>query len=320
MEKAQTLPLYDFLRFLAITLVCLIGGLYLPLLGILLIIFTPTPLVLLVFRQGWKMGFMLLAFLVILLSMVSSAWYGMVFFVLFGGTGLILAHCFDTGYSKEKTLMMGFAANALIVACFFIILSVFSGSNINELISSQIDYNVAESIRVYEAMKIGKEQIAIFRNSAQVFKGFFLNAYTGLYGAFTTLLVLFNFLFSRKILSRLGIATHDTSPFSELFFPDTWVWGAIAGGLLWAFASDPWNILGMNLSIVFITVYGLQGFSILFFFMKKSPMSRLAKWALAFLLMVQPLLLFLVSAVGVFDTWFDFRKLKQKNRLDELIT
>jgi hypothetical protein len=36
--------------------------------------------------------------------------------------------------------------------------------------------------------------------------------------------------------------------------------------------------------------------------------------------MVQPLLIIIVSGVGVFDTWFDFRKLKQKNRLEKLIT
>jgi uncharacterized protein YybS (DUF2232 family) len=318
MDEARSKPIYDFLRFLAITLGCLIGGLYLPLVGIILIIFLPTPPLLLIFRQGWNMGLFLIGIIITFLSFLYSPWYGIIYFVLFGGSALILAYCFDIGYTKEKTLAAGFIVNSLILICFIVIFTLFSGSSLEELLSKQIDYNISESIRVYEAMKLGKEQIAVLRQSAGLFKTFFINAYAGLYGAFTTLVILFNFLFSRKILSRLGIIVPDSSPYTELSFPDKWVWGAIAGGLLWAFGDKTWNILGINLSIIFITVYGIQGFSILFFFINKSHLSRLAKWILLFLFIVQPLLIIVVSGVGVFDTWFDFRKIKQKNFLNKL--
>ena len=320
MEKERVIPFYDFFRFLAITLGCLVGGLYLPLLGIILLIFIPTPTILLIFRQGWNMGLLLVGTVVMFLSLAISGWYGIIFFVLFGGTGLILAYCFDIGCSKEKTIVVGFAVNVLVVACVLIFLNVSSGSNIEKLVSGQIDYNISESVKVYESMKLGKEQIVVLRQSAEVFKTFFLNAYIGLYGAFTILLVLFNFLFSRKILSRLGIMISDTDPFTDLSFPDTWVWGAISGGILWILGSGFWNILGMNLSIISFTVYGLQGIAILFFFINKSHMARMAKWVLLFLFFVQPLLILLVSAIGVFDTWIDFRKVKQRNLLKKLTT
>lgn len=318
MDGAQSKPIYDFFRFLAITLGCLMGGLYLPLVGIILIIFLPTPPLLLIFRQGWNMGLFLVAVIITFLSLLYSPWYGIIYFVLFGGSALSLAYCFDMGYTKEKTLAACFIVNALILICFLFIFTLFSGSNIENFLSKQIDYNITESIRVYEAMKLGKEQIAILRQSAKLFKTFFINAYAGLYGAFTTLIILFNFLFSRKILLRLGIIVPDSSPYTRLSFPDRWVWGSIAGGLLWAFGDNSWNIIGMNLSIFFITVYGVQGVAILFFFINKSHLSRLAKWILLFLFMVQPLLVMLVSGVGVFDTWFDFRKIKQKNFLNKL--
>jgi len=318
MDEARSKPVYDFLRFLAITLGCLIGGLYLPLVGIILIIFLPTPPLLLIFRQGWNMGLCLIAIIIAFMSLLYSPWYGIVYFVLFGGSALSLAYCFDMGYTKERTLAACFIVNALILICFLIIFTLFSGSNIEAFLSRQIDYIFSEQIKLYKAMKVGKEQIAILRQSGALFKTFVINAYAGLYGAFTTLIVLFNFLFSRKVLSRLGIVVPDTSPYTRLSFPDRWVWGAIAGGLLWAFGDNSWNIIGLNLSIFFITVYGVQGVAILFFFINKSQLSRLAKWFLLFLFMVQPSLIILISGVGVFDTWFDFRKIKQKNFLNKL--
>lgn len=320
MEKESIASFYDFLRFLGLTLACMLLGFSLPFLGIVLIVFIPTPSILLIFRQGWRMGFLLMGTLVLLLSVLTSPSLGALFFVLFGGTGLIVAYCFDRGYSKETTLFIGIAGDVLLAGFFLFILATFNGLNVNELIAIQIDHNIAESLKLYETMKFGAEQIAVLRQSSEVLKTFFLNSYTGLYGVFATFMVLFNYLFSRNVLKRLGILVSDESPFTEYSFPDMLVWGVILGGGLWTLGGDPLNILGLNLSIFFIAIYGIQGFAILFFYINKTKLSKFAKVVLLFLSAMLPLILLLIALLGVFDTWFDFRKLKQKKLLEKIIT
>ncbi|MBI2980788.1 MAG: DUF2232 domain-containing protein [Deltaproteobacteria bacterium] len=94
------------------------------------------------------------------------------------------------------------------------------------------------------------------------------------------------------------------------------IWGPIGLGLFYLLgqffpALDPFSWITLNLLIVVGTLYFFQGLSIFLFFLKKwlTPFMRMA---VLFLMMtfLQPLALFLVL-VGLFDFWFDFRKLKK---------
>ncbi|HEB13122.1 MAG TPA: DUF2232 domain-containing protein, partial [Actinobacteria bacterium] len=66
---------------------------------------------------------------------------------------------------------------------------------------------------------------------------------------------------------------------------------------------------GLNLLMVFGTLYFVQGFAVVYFFLDKRSMNSLARSAVILLAIFIQVLFQGVSWLGVFDTWFDFRKL-----------
>jgi uncharacterized protein YybS (DUF2232 family) len=86
----------------------------------------------------------------------------------------------------------------------------------------------------------------------------------------------------------------------------------IAAGFAVAFSSGLPRVVGLNLLVVFLPIYFLQGLAVVtFFFQKKgvSPVLRTLGYALIALLNPMPML---ITAIGVFDMWADFRKPRMK--------
>jgi len=67
--------------------------------------------------------------------------------------------------------------------------------------------------------------------------------------------------------------------------------------------------VGLNLLLVFGTLYLVQGLAVINFFMDQRSMNSLARGAVVLLAIFIQVLFQGISWLGVFDTWFDFRKL-----------
>jgi uncharacterized protein YybS (DUF2232 family) len=101
-------------------------------------------------------------------------------------------------------------------------------------------------------------------------------------------------------------------PFARWSVWEYLVWPLIAAGFAVAFSSGLPRVVGLNLLVVFLPIYFLQGLAVVtFFFQKKgvSPVLRTLGYALIALLNPMPML---ITAIGVFDMWADFRKPRMK--------
>lgn len=100
--------------------------------------------------------------------------------------------------------------------------------------------------------------------------------------------------------------------------PEWLVWMLIAPGFLTVFGSyipvEPLNTIALDLFLVVLAVYFCQGLAIMAFYFKVLAMPPLARGLIYFVTIVQPILVALVCAAGVFDLWIDFRRLKPPSR------
>ena len=90
--------------------------------------------------------------------------------------------------------------------------------------------------------------------------------------------------------------------------PEQLVWVLILSGFIVAFADGPLATVALNLLVILLPVYFLQGLAVIdCFFRRKafSPVIRTIGYLL--LTLVNPLPM-LVTGIGVFDLWADFRK------------
>ena len=99
--------------------------------------------------------------------------------------------------------------------------------------------------------------------------------------------------------------------FPEWKSPEWLVWILIASGFLVAFGEGIAGTFALNLLVILLPVYFLQGLAVIdCFFRRKafSPIIRTVGYLLVTLVNPLPMV---VTGIGVFDLWADFRKPKE---------
>lgn len=79
-----------------------------------------------------------------------------------------------------------------------------------------------------------------------------------------------------------------------------------------AYGKDIVFKIGFNLMAVFSYVFLVQGLSVGWFFMEKYKVSGPLRYLIAFFMMFTRLISQIVVWAGLFDGWFDFRKIRSR--------
>ncbi len=100
--------------------------------------------------------------------------------------------------------------------------------------------------------------------------------------------------------------------FAEWKAPEILVWFLIASGFIVVLTGGALQTIAMNLLVVLLPVYFLQGLAVIDCFFRRKALSPLLR-VLGYILvtLVNPLPLF-VAGIGVFDLWIDFRKPREQ--------
>jgi len=307
----------EFVFWLVVVSLALIVGFYVPMLGLATAGVLAAPLVLFTISYGTWMGVSLLLTIAVLLGLLFGNTAGIGFLCEFGILSQALVFGFRRKFKQEKIILTGFAFTVLAVILLVAgTTSLSPGGSLSSQIKLQIEESISETLQAYDTMEIEQEQKKVFQQAAVVVKAFMLKAYGGVYASITLLIVVANCFASKLLLTRRGYNLADPSPFRKLVLPEFLVWGFIISATFTALTSLSLvnstfiQLLGLNLTLVFATFYLVQGLAILVFWGKRSRLPTALKWLGLFLLIVQPFFLLLISVVGLFDIWFDLRKLK----------
>ncbi len=89
--------------------------------------------------------------------------------------------------------------------------------------------------------------------------------------------------------------------------PDWMVGFFIIAGFFILVNYDAIRILGLNLMIVVSQIYFFQGLAIVAAFLTGYNWSKVVRWVIYILILSQIYIMIAVTALGLFDTWFNFR-------------
>ncbi|HQP30702.1 MAG TPA: DUF2232 domain-containing protein [Deltaproteobacteria bacterium] len=120
----------------------------------------------------------------------------------------------------------------------------------------------------------------------------------------------FAFLFWANLLMVVGIEKRPD--LKNWRTPDSVVALFILAGACTLVASPVVQTLGVNLLILVSIAYFFQGFSIVAYYLSEHQWSRVLRWAIYLLILSQFYIIILTAALGLFDTWFYFRKRIQR--------
>ena len=284
-----------------------LAGTTIPIAGVFFALLTPLPLILLGVRQG--RGAALLGMLGVGASLAllqGRGGYVWIFSLEFGLTALVLAEAIRREWTPETSVAAGSVA---VIGSSLLGLFILSrgGGGVMAYFLGQIDVALQEAMALYSKMGFAPEESGAISAAAQQLQRFLLATAPGLFIAVALLTTSANYFLARTGLTRVSTPPGSDSGFAWKM-PDALVWVFIASAALFLSGLPIVKQIGLNGLVVMMTLYFLQGLAIAAFWIRRLKLPAFVRVLGVVLLLLQPLLLLLLTGVGLFDIWFAFRR------------
>lgn len=272
------------------------------------LVFVPAPLIWAYRRSGAFLGrvavLLALAAAWLLGNTLLPATASGVNFLYYAAIAAAAGEVLAKGWKEEPALIGAVTAALVVLGGFALVMGPLSGQGIGEFIRGQVDPEIDALMNIYRESGMDPATLKLL---GSIFKGLVKLA-PGILAAASLLLVWANLLVSR-------IGHPPPAPESSLTrwrAPEALVWLFIASVVM-VVAAEGWLFwLGANLLIAFSAVYLLQGIAVLAFWLQKKEIPRPARAAIYTAVVLMELVLLLLVAAGLFDMWFDFRRLNKR--------
>ena len=292
-------------------------GLYLaaamfPIFGVLVSAVVPLPVLYIRASYGRKPALILLASAILVIALVAAIWAGAVsimFFLQLTVTGFIMGEIWDRALPMDRAMTLSVAASVGISLVLLLFASVSDGVGPVELLRNDLRKNLEVTLQLYSSlgMSVGSEQD--FSELAQKMAGKILEVLPAIVIMGSSFLVWINLLLCNRMVGARSQETRRWEDLTTWQAPERLVWAVVVFGFGALLPVSAIKIIAVNCLFLIALVYFFQGISITAYFFKSKGVPTFVRGMLYVLIVIQQLLTLLVAALGLFDTWFDFRKL-----------
>lgn len=298
---------------IVITALMIASAVHLPLIGFISLPLIPLPALFYRLKLGRQPGLMVASgaamACAVLLGRISLDLF---FFIGLVATGYALGELFERRVSIERALLVASGSNLAITIAGMFFLSALAGTGVIEFISTYINRNLTLTLDFYRTAGLPSETIDFISGAMERIEYVLVRLLPGMMAAAALLLTWSTLLLARPLLLARQLVIPDFGPLVLWRAPEKMVWVLIACGLLLLLPAKDLKILGLNGLMVSMVIYFFQGIAIVAFFFERRRFPRPLRVLLYSLLALQQFLLLLVVVVGLFDLWFNFRKLDNK--------
>jgi uncharacterized protein YybS (DUF2232 family) len=282
-----------------------LAGTTIPVAGVFFAILTPLPLILLSARLGRATALLGVLAVGLCLAFLLGRGYAWIFYLEFGLPALVLAEAIRREWAPELSVGAG---SLVVIAGSLLALFILSrGSGVTAYLLGQIDVALQEAMALYSRIGFAPEESGALSATVQQLQKFLLETSPGLFIAVALLTTSVNYFLARTGSSRASTNSGADTGFAWKM-PDALVWVFIASAALLLSGLPIVKQVGMNGLVVMMTLYFLQGLAIAAFWIRRLKLPAFVRVLGVLLLLLQPLLLLLLTGVGLFDIWFPFRR------------
>jgi uncharacterized protein YybS (DUF2232 family) len=304
---------FDIAKGSAASLALFIAYILLMFAGPLTGIFAPFPVLYYTLKSGRGVGAAIILIATLVLFGISPAG-ALIYLLQCGLFSVLLAEFLARGNGAAKSIAWTVAINVLVIVVFAVSYALWQGVDLNGLILKGINNSLIQTETYYKNSGLGSDELEVLRIGLRQAADFVGKAYPSLLvvciGAFAGL----NLLLLKKSIHRLPrqLSLGDFCRFKN---PDKLIWVLIVSGFALLTRNDLVTRTALNILIVLISLYFVQGLAIAAHFFKRFQVPRFITYLFYALLIVQPYLTAVVAAVGLFDLWCDFRAPKKQENL-----
>jgi len=301
-----------FFLALASTLLLLVSGVILPAAGVIFIPFVPQPVLSFGLKYGARLGMGILFGALLILWVLAGEALAFVYAVFAIMTGLLF---WLLGRLRSVEYLVTGVAAAMLSAAGGLLLYFYGswGAVIQDFRGSLMDH-LTTALRVHEKLGFPQESLNLFRETIPEIVEQMLQLLPGLLFVSLCLIVLLNILFLCRRFPDRRAQWLSIETFREWKCPEHVIWPFVASGfVLFVPAGDALTIFAVNILLITAVCYFIQGLAVVAYFFHKNNVPRFLRSATYILIIFQQMFTVLVAALGLFDLWGDFRRLKNKN-------
>lgn len=300
----------DLLLGAALTLSLFLAGVTLPILGLAVGLLTPVPIAYYFRKVGRGYGALMLGAVVVLVASVAGREVAVFFIAEFAAMGIALSESVRMKLSIGKGSLLPAMVSLAGSAVLLLTLSSNVDKPLTEMIEEQINRNVKETVELYKKSGLSDEQVEGLIGFSGKIEALILKTFPSLLFVSTLFVSLLNLLILKRLLKKRGIEEYQVE-LANWRSPEFLVWVLIAGGGLLLLKDERAATVGLNLLIVTGCLYLFQGLAITAFYFKKMETPLFLRVLGYLLIFFQQIFTILVIGLGLFDLWFDFRRLKK---------
>lgn len=281
---------------------------YVPIVGMFVSLLAPTPVLLGALRYGSRRGLLVLLLSTVALTLLLGVHHSLLFFSEYGVMAIVMAEALRRRQSVETTLLVATGA-ALLMSGLVIAAFLWSAQLDLGAVRQHLEDNLTQAARLYlrEGDTGSEAQVLPY---VQEGVELVIRILPALFVASTAAGAVLNYSVVRILWPRLGgPPLFPETSFSRWRVPDFCVWVLIAAGIFSFIPIPILQVAGVNVLLLVSLIYLIQGLAITVFYLNKGSVPVIFRRLAYLFLIVQPLLLLGVAAFGLFDLWFDFRRL-----------
>jgi uncharacterized protein YybS (DUF2232 family) len=287
-----------------------LAGAAIPLLGGVLMMFAPAPL--LTYAAGSPYALYRISATIVLATSLVALSAGVApalgYLAIFGLAAVSMCFMLQRKLSFE---LIVFCVTMLLVIAGGVTALLWAGSpeKLGQLIHYQLATAMARVEGFYKSLGV---DMALTPET----RAYILDTAKWLTPALSVMLFALMVLLNLAVLWRLGGKEQGLgyTLFGDLArwsAPEWLVWPLLVTGFGW-FVPFQWLAnIALDCFFCIMAVYLGQGFAIMAFYFKQLRMPAIARSLIYFVTVAQPFLAALTAIIGLFDLWFDFRRLKR---------
>ena len=295
---------------IAVTLLCLLGISWIGPSGAFLNLVTPVPAAYLGMRFGLRSSLLVVGVTSLVLILLATPYTLVVYLGMFGAGSLLLPFFLRQRIAWDRAVLQATAGGVLATLVMVLFTVMVSGTALNSVVDQVIQAEVDQAMQIYRDSGFSEDQLQQMRQVIDDLAGFIEKTFYGLYAAVLLAVQALTLLFL-KWLQR----EHYPIPgplFAVWRLPGVLIWILIAAGFALVVPVAPLQLLGRNLLAVLLPCYFFQGMAVANSYLRQKTYPPLVKGLIYLLLLVLNPLPIIVTGVGVFDLWVDFRQPRQK--------
>ena len=208
-----TAPLKDIFTGVSACLVIVSITLYVPLLGFLMAMILPMPVLFYRLKLGRTFGAIIAT---LVLGIIATASGELSIDTLFYGalllTGFIMGECMERNLSVARTGL--YTGLVILISCLILVSahSLFTGNTLLPMVSAYVKANLDLTMQLYTNMGIPQENMAILADSMDTIHYVLVRILPSLIISMLLIVIWSNILFIRRILAGKGIQLRQFCP------------------------------------------------------------------------------------------------------------